>query len=67
MCAVRVVVGAAAGFACSRLVGAIVFGIDPWNSLVLSVDAAVLVLVALAAPWVPARRAASVDPMLGQE
>jgi predicted permease len=64
ICAVGVAIGTAAALACSKLVEGMVFGIEPRSPLVLSAAAAVLLLVALAAALIPARRAASINPML---
>jgi ABC-type antimicrobial peptide transport system permease subunit len=64
VCAVGITLGSIAALACSRLVEKVVFGIEPRNPLLLAAAAAILVLVALVAAWFPARRAASVDPML---
>jgi ABC-type antimicrobial peptide transport system permease subunit len=64
ICAAGVAIGTTAALACSKLVESMVFGIEPRNPLVLSAAAAVLLLVALAAALIPARRAASIHPML---
>jgi predicted permease len=60
-------VGITAGLAVSQvfthLLQAILYGISPHNPLILSAVAALLLLVTLAAAWIPARRAASVDPI----
>ena len=55
--------GLAASQALTRILRSILYGISPRNPLVLSVVAALLLLVALAAAWIPARRAASFEPM----
>jgi len=47
----------------TRLLRAILYGISPHSPLILSAVAALLVLVTLAAAWIPARHAASVDPI----
>jgi putative ABC transport system permease protein len=39
------------------------YGLKSYDPLTLGGAAALLVLVAMAASWMPARRAASVDPM----
>lgn len=64
VCAAGVAIGTAAALACSTFVESMVFGIKPWHPSVLSAAAGVLILTALAAAWMPARRAASVNPML---
>ncbi|MEJ2080127.1 MAG: hypothetical protein P8Z74_19340 [Acidobacteriota bacterium] len=50
-------------YALSGLMRAILFGVEPNDTSTLVVTSAVLLLVALFACWLPARRAAGVDPM----
>lgn len=50
-------VGLAASQAFTRVVRSILYGVSPHNLLTLSVVAALLVLVALGAAWIPARQA----------
>jgi predicted permease len=60
---VGIVAGAVAAVALSRLVKSMLYGVaanDPWT---LAGAAAVLLAVALGAGWIPARRAAGVEPM----
>jgi len=45
------------------VMAAVVFGIGPNDPLTLAAAMGVLLAVALAAAWVPARRATKVDPM----
>jgi ABC-type lipoprotein release transport system permease subunit len=40
------------------------FGIKPWDPIMLAVAVLMLVLAALAASAIPARRAAGVEPMV---
>jgi len=47
----------------TRLMGSLLFGIGPADPLTLSLVATVLMMVALIASYIPARRAAKVDPM----
>ena len=47
----------------SRLESSLVFGVSPLDALSIVGALAVLALVIVAASWLPARRAASVDPM----
>ena len=60
--------GAVAGTLCSlvaaRWVGALLFGIKPNDPATLTEAALLLLAVALLASYIPARRAAKVDPML---
>jgi predicted permease len=53
--------GAALGF--TRLVKSMLYGIEPWDPTTLAVGVLILLAVALAASWIPARRAAGVEPM----
>lgn len=41
----------------------ILYGVRPWDPATICGTIALLMFVALAACWIPARRAASVDPM----
>jgi predicted permease len=58
-----VVVGVAAALALTRLVKSMLFGLQPWDPVTLVAGASLLLVVALAASWIPARRAAGVQPM----
>ncbi len=53
-------VGAAAA---SRLMDSLLFEVSPFDPIVLTLSAGFVMLLALAASLVPARRAASIDPM----
>ena len=53
--------GAVAG---SRLIASILYGVNPRDPLVFAMMAVMLQLVALAACWIPARRAAKLDPTI---
>jgi ABC-type antimicrobial peptide transport system permease subunit len=50
--------------AASRLLGSFLFGISPVDPVVLPLSAFAMLLLALAASALPARRAAKTDPML---
>jgi len=54
-------VGAALGLA--RLVKSMLYGIEPWDPATMIGGVLILLAVALAASWLPARRAAGVQPM----
>jgi putative ABC transport system permease protein len=56
-------VGALGMAAVSRLAQSILFGIAPHDPLTLATTAAVLLSAVLAASWLPARRAARVNPV----
>jgi ABC-type antimicrobial peptide transport system permease subunit len=58
-----IVVGMAAALALTRLVKVMLYGIGPYDPLTLAAGVLVLLAVALAASWIPARRAAGVQPM----
>ena len=63
----RVAIGCAIGVGGSllsaRLLRDLLYDVSPADPLVLSGTCALLIAVALLATWIPARRAASVDPM----
>lgn len=62
-----VLAGAAAGvasaFVSARLIGSLLFEVSPYNPGIAAVTLATLLAVAAAVCWLPARRAAAVDPM----
>jgi ABC-type antimicrobial peptide transport system permease subunit len=55
--------GVAGALALSRVVASMLYGLKAWDPATLVVAATLLVFVALGASWIPARRAAGVDPM----
>ena len=59
-----VMVGLASAFVASRVLTSLLFGINGADSLVYAGVSLLMVLVALAACYLPARRAARVDPMI---
>jgi predicted permease len=56
--------GLAASLAGGRLISSLLYDVAPHDPAVFAVTTALLVTVALAACWLPARRAASVDPLV---
>jgi putative ABC transport system permease protein len=60
--AVGIVVGLAGALGVTRVMAALLFGVSPTDPLTLVVAAASLFAVAVVAGWVPARRAAALDP-----
>jgi predicted permease len=61
--AVGIVLGAAAAAAVTRSMSSLLFGVTPVDAPTFAAAAGVLVLAALAASYIPARRAAAVDPV----
>jgi predicted permease len=57
-------IGAAAALTLTGLAGKMLFGITPKQPAVFALPAALLAAAALAAGWLPARRASRVDPMV---
>jgi len=63
MALIGLVVGGAAAVPLSNLVNGLLFGIEPADPPTIAMAAILLLVVAVAAAWVPARRATAVDPM----
>ncbi len=62
--AIGLVIGIPASLACARFIQSKLFGLKPADPLTLAVALGVLVAVALTSGWLPARRAAKVDPLI---
>ena len=58
-----IVIGLAATLGAGRFLSSLLFGLDPIDPSTLALTTAVLVAVAALAAWVPARRAARLDPV----
>jgi len=54
--------GLAAAFAATRFLGTLMFGVSPVDPPTFAAAAAILIIVALLAHWVPIRRALRIDP-----
>jgi len=63
MVAAGVLLGVPAAFLTARMLKTLLFGLDPFDPSTAAVSVAALVATALVAAWIPARRAASIDPM----
>jgi putative ABC transport system permease protein len=61
--AVGSALGLAIAFAVTRLMGELLYGVSPTDPVVFSSVVAIIMLVGLAACWLPARRAARLDPL----
>jgi ABC-type antimicrobial peptide transport system permease subunit len=61
---VGIVAGVVGAIGMTRALGSLLFGVSPTDLATLFSSAAVLLAVATAASWLPARRAAAVDPAL---
>ncbi len=57
-------IGLAVAFGLSHFLSGLLFGVKPKDPVVFAVVPLVLAAVALAATYLPARRAARVDPMV---
>ncbi len=62
--AIGLVLGLAGAWSLTRLLGNLLFGVSPRDPVTLVTAAVVLALVALLACYIPARRAAKVDPLI---
>jgi putative ABC transport system permease protein len=56
-------VGLVAALLLTRMMAGILYGVRPTDPVTYVTVAAVLLAIALAASWIPARRAARIDPM----
>ncbi|PWT91367.1 MAG: hypothetical protein C5B55_08250, partial [Blastocatellia bacterium] len=61
---VGVILGLAGAYALTRLMATLLFGVTPTDRLTLGAVSAILILVALLACYIPARRATKVDPLV---
>jgi ABC-type antimicrobial peptide transport system permease subunit len=57
------VVGVPAALAAGKLISSFLFGTEPRDPAAISAVVAMLLVVAAAACWAPARRASRIDPM----
>jgi predicted permease len=64
LAAVGVVVGSLAAFGATRLIGNLLYGVPPTDVIAFGGAALALAVAAVVASWIPARRAARVDPSI---
>jgi predicted permease len=64
MALIGVAVGIGASLAVTRLMGKLLFGVSAYDPLTFLAVAGLLIVVALVASYIPARRAMRVDPMI---
>jgi ABC-type antimicrobial peptide transport system permease subunit len=64
LAAVGVVVGSLAAFGATRLIANLLYGVPPTDVIAFGGAALALAVAAVAASWIPARRAAQVDPII---
>jgi len=61
--AIGIVAGTCAALGMGRLIASMLYGLKSWDPATLFFSGVLLIGVAMAASWIPARRAAGVDPM----
>jgi ABC-type antimicrobial peptide transport system permease subunit len=59
---IGVVAGMALGGWLTRWTASLLFGLQPWDAMTFSLAPVALLIIGLGAAFVPARRAASIDP-----
>jgi ABC-type antimicrobial peptide transport system permease subunit len=64
MAGLGIVIGLVSAWALAGLLRQMLFGVEPQDPLTLAIVAALLLAVTLLASWLPARRAARVDPVV---
>ena len=61
---IGVVVGIAGAIGAGRFLSSLLFGVPPYDGIILAIAAGALFTTGLLANWLPARRASRVDPMV---
>jgi predicted permease len=64
MAAIGLVLGGIAAIPLSNLMSGLLFGVQPADPPTIAMAAGLMIVVALTAAWIPARRATAVDPMI---
>jgi putative ABC transport system permease protein len=64
MAAIGLAAGGLAAIPLSRLMSGLLFGIQPVDPPTIATAAAIMIVVALTAAWIPARRATAIDPVV---
>lgn len=59
---IGLIIGLAGAMAAGQLLGSFLFGVEPHDPVVLLSVPLLIFLAALVGSWIPARRAAEVDP-----
>ncbi len=63
MSVVGVLIGGVCALALTRLIRSQLYGVEPHDPITMTLSVITILLVAILAAWIPARRAAKVDPM----
>jgi putative ABC transport system permease protein len=61
---ISIVIGVAGAFGATRLLSTLLFGVSTWDPLTFGAIVLLLAVVAFLAAWLPARRAANVNPIV---
>jgi putative ABC transport system permease protein len=64
LAALGIAVGVAAAFGITRLMSSLLYGVGAYDPVAFAAAAVLLLLVAIAACYIPARRAIAIDPMV---
>jgi len=64
ICAIGIAIGLPLAIACSRGLASLLYGLAPYDPLTISLATFGIVFVGLAAGFLPASRAASIDPLV---